>query len=94
MDVCELRKTDVILGMPWLAAHNPKIDWEKGEVRMMRCPPLYGKAIKIKEKKKIREDEKKIIKWVVNKKEDWRREKEIEADHRKVEKMVPKRFHR
>ena len=28
-DVCNLRRTDVILGMPWLAAHNPEIDWEK-----------------------------------------------------------------
>ena len=37
MDVCELGKTDIILGMPWLAAHNPEIDWEKGEVRMTRC---------------------------------------------------------
>ena len=26
MDVCELGKTDVILSMPWLAAHNPEID--------------------------------------------------------------------
>ena len=26
MDVCELGKTDVILDMPWLAAHNPEID--------------------------------------------------------------------
>ena len=26
IDVCELGKTDVILGMPWLAAHNPEID--------------------------------------------------------------------
>jgi len=31
MDVCNLGKTEVILGMPWLAAHNPEIDWEKGE---------------------------------------------------------------
>jgi len=61
MDVCELGKTDVILGMPWLAAYNPEIDWEKGEVRMMRCPLLYGKAVKIKGKKEIREDEKKIV---------------------------------
>jgi len=30
----------------------------------------------------------------VNKKEDWGREKEIEVDHRKVEEMVPKRFHK
>ena len=26
IDVCELGKTDVILGMPWLAADNPEID--------------------------------------------------------------------
>ena len=38
-DVCNLGRTDVILGMPWLAAHNPEIDWEKGEVKMTRCPP-------------------------------------------------------
>jgi len=61
MDVCELGKTDVILGMPWLAAHNPEIDWEKGEVQMTRCSPLCGKAIKIKRKKEIKEDKKKIV---------------------------------
>ena len=26
LDVCNLGRTDVILGMPWLAAHNPEID--------------------------------------------------------------------
>jgi len=26
MDVCNLGKTEVILGMLWLAAHNPEID--------------------------------------------------------------------
>ena len=31
MDVCDLRKTEVILGMPWLQAYNPEIDWKKGE---------------------------------------------------------------
>jgi len=94
MDVCELGKTDVILGMPWLAAHNPEIDWEKGEVRMMRCPPLCGRIVRIKGKKEAREDEKKIVRWAVDEKEDWGREEKIEADHRKVEEMVPKRFHK
>ena len=61
MNICKLGKTDVILGMPWLAAHNPEIDWKKGEVRMMRCPPLCGKAVKIKGKKETREDERKIV---------------------------------
>jgi len=27
----------------------------------MRCPPLCGKAVQIKEKKEIREDKKKIV---------------------------------
>ena len=48
MDVCNLEKTEVILGIPWLAAHNPEINWKKGEVRMMRCPPLCGKNKKQK----------------------------------------------
>jgi len=34
MDVCNLEKTEVILGMPWLVTHNPEIDWEKREVKM------------------------------------------------------------
>ena len=61
---------------------------------MMRCLPLYGKAIKIKEKKETREDERKIVKWTVNEKENWEKEEEIEADYRKVEEIVSKRFHR
>ena len=40
IDVCDLGKTEMILGMPWLAAHNPEINWETGEVKMTRCPPL------------------------------------------------------
>ena len=91
MDICELGKTDVILGMPWLAAHNPEINWEKGEVRMTRCPPLCGKAVKIKGKKETREDERKIVRWAVDEKEDWEREEKIEVDHRKIEEMVARR---
>ena len=59
MDVCNLGKTEVILGMPWLAAHNPEINWKKGEVKMTRCPPICGKRKqeeKKKEVKKIEED--------------------------------------
>jgi len=26
IDVCDLGKTDMILGMPWLQAHNPEIN--------------------------------------------------------------------
>jgi len=33
-----LGKQSLILGYDWLKDHNPKIDWEKGEVEMTRCP--------------------------------------------------------
>jgi len=43
VDMCNLGKMELILGMPWLAVHNPKIDWEKGEVKMTCCPPICGR---------------------------------------------------
>jgi len=58
MDMYNLGKTEVILGMPWLAAYNPEIDWEKGEVKMMRCLPICRKRKQEKKKKKIRKVEK------------------------------------
>jgi len=33
-----LGKQSLILGYDWLKNYNPKIDWEKGEVEMTRCP--------------------------------------------------------
>jgi len=42
MDICDLEKMEVILGMPWLAVYNPEINWETGEVKMTRCLPLCG----------------------------------------------------
>ena len=42
MDVCNLGKIEVILGMPWLAAHNPGIDWEKGEVEITLSQTSFG----------------------------------------------------
>ena len=38
IDVIGGQKWTVILGMPWLARHNPEIDWRTGEVKMTRCP--------------------------------------------------------
>ena len=58
MDVCDLGKTDIILGMLWLQVHNPEINWETGEVKMTRCPPLCGRNIKLKEEKRERKGEK------------------------------------
>jgi len=77
MDVCNLEKTDVILGMPWLQAHNPEINWETGEVKMTRCPPLYRRNTRLKEeraRKRVKRvatlEEEKIVKWTVDDKEN------------------------
>ena len=49
IDVCNLGRTDIILGMLWLQAHNPEINWETGEVKITRCPPICGRKIVVKE---------------------------------------------
>ena len=59
MDVYNLEKTEVILEIPWLVAHNPEIDWEKGEVKITYCLPICGRKKqeeKEKEVKKIERD--------------------------------------
>ena len=98
MDVCELGKTEIILGMPWLVAHNPEINWKTGEVKMTRCLSLCGRVrIKEKERKKkgkrvVTLEKEKIVRWAIDDKEDWGREEEIEKDHRKIKEMVPRKF--
>ena len=37
-------------------------------------------------------EEEKVVRWTVEDKEDWEREKEVEADHKKIKEMVPQRF--
>ena len=43
IDVISGQKWTVILRMPWLACHNPEIDWRTREVKMTRCLEEYGK---------------------------------------------------
>jgi len=71
IDICNLGKMEVILGIPWLAAHNPEIDWKKGEVKMTQCPPICGKKKQEgkKEVKKAEKDEdEEVLKELVPKK--------------------------
>jgi len=63
IDICNLGKTEMILGMLWLAAHNLEIDWEKGEVKITHCPPICGR-------KKQEEKEKEVKKVERNKDEE------------------------
>jgi len=99
MDVYDLGKTDVILGMLWLQAHNPEINWETEEVKMTRYLPLCGKNTKLEKEQKVKKgkrvvilEEEKMVRWAMEDKEDWERDEEVEADHKKIEEMVPKRF--
>jgi len=63
IDVCDLEKTEVILGIPWLTAHNLEINWETEEVKITRCPLLCGGRSQKKEKVKrlVTKEEEKIV---------------------------------
>ena len=51
IDVIGGQKWSVIIGMPWLARHNPEVNWRIGEVKMTRCPPECGKQWRLKQGK-------------------------------------------
>jgi len=75
--------------------HNPEINWETGEVKMMRCPPLCGRTRPrgVEKGKRVATlEEEKIIRWAIGDKENWEKEEEIKEDHRKIEELVPKKF--
>jgi len=87
MDVCDLGKTEVILGILWLQAYNPEINWET-KVKMTRCPPLCSRTrprgVEKGKRVAILEEEK-IVRWAIDDKEDWGREEECyESSKKKV----------
>jgi len=61
---------------------------------MTRCPPLCGGKSKRKERARMTttKEKEKIVRWAIDDKEDWGREEEMEEDHRKIKKIVPKKF--
>ena len=99
MDVYGLERTDIILGIPQLQAYNLEINWKTGEIKITKCLPLCGRNMKLEEGNKMKKEkrivmleEEKIVRQAINNKKDWGREEKVEADYRKIEKMVPKRF--
>ena len=45
--VTDIGEEDVIIGLDWLREHNPEVDWERGSLRLSRCPeacPAHRKA--------------------------------------------------
>jgi len=100
IDVCDLGRIDVILGMLWLQAHSPEINWETGEVKMTRYLPIYGRSIAAKKKtEKRRKVERRIRAIGKSDRDEWKLlmekfDDEVELDREKVRKMVPQRFYK
>ena len=99
MDVYDLEKTDVILGILWLQVYNPEINQEIGEVEITRCLPLCKKNTKLKEEKRAKKgkrvatlEEEKIVRQTVDNKKNWEREEKVEVDHRKIKEIVLQKF--
>ena len=86
IDVCNLERMKIILGMSWLAAHNPEINWETGEIKMSRCPPWCRRKVAVKQKE-AREEDRKDLRWIMK---DREREEKAREDRQKVEDMVSK----
>jgi len=96
IDVCDLGRINIILGMPWLQAHNPEINWETREVRMTRCPQICGRSLVVKgdieKRKKIGKRVRAVEKadrdeWKISIEEKFNNE--VELDREKVRKIVP-----
>jgi len=87
IDVIRGQKWTVILGMPWLACHNPEIDWRTGEVKMTRCPeecgkqwrPVQGKSGWEKQKEEEAKEEAKRKREEKDKKKKQKKEKTMEV---------------
>ena len=104
IDVIGGQKWSVILGMPWLACHNPEIDWKTGEVQMMRCPDECGKKWRTGRqtkpgwKKQEEKERKKEMRRPMTDEEIVIQEEELDEEDmivvRKTEEMVPRRFHK
>ena len=79
------QKWSVILGIPWLAHHNPEINWKTGKVKMTRCPEKCKKQWRPKQEKsgwqKKKEEEAK-------EKAGRKRKKKKKKKKQKKEKMI------
>ena len=90
MDICDLGKTNIILGILWLQAHNPEINWEMREIKITRYLPLCDRTGQKREEKKVKREkivvtleEEKIVRWIIDNKENWEKEKKNRRGLRK-----------
>jgi len=77
IDVYNLEKTDIILGMLWLQTYNLEINWETEEVKITRCLLLCGRNMKSEKGNKMKKrkrvvtlEEEKVVKWAIDNKKD------------------------
>ena len=47
--IMDIGEEDVIVGLDWLCEHNPEIDWERGSLRLSRCPETCPASQKVSE---------------------------------------------
>jgi len=68
-EVCDLGKSNLIIGYTWLHKHNPEINWETGKVEMTRCLRECNVAERrwkgIKKRRRGVEDKKNMKSWKV-----------------------------
>ena len=110
IDVIGEQKWSIILDMPWLACHNPEIDWKIGEVQITRCldecrkkqrtekqtKPEWKKQQEKKEKKEKRKliIDKEIAIARIREEKDDDDDAEDLIELRATEEMVPRQFHK
>ena len=84
------QKWSVILGMPWLARHNPEIDWRTGEVKMTRCPEECGKQWRLIQGKSgwEKQKEEEVKEKAERKKEEKKKKKQKKGKTVEVRKVV------
>jgi len=87
IDVIGGQKWKVILGMLWLACHNPEIDWRTGEVKMTRCPEECGKQWRPVQGKSgwEKQEEEEVKKEVGKKREEKEKKKKKQKKGKTVE---------
>ena len=66
-EVCDLGKTNLIIGYTWLRKHNPEVNWQTGEMHMTRCPRECNVfARQLKKEKKVKREKKSSRKYSVS----------------------------
>ena len=77
VDIYNLGRTEVILGMLWLQAYTPEINWKTREIKITRCLLLCRRSNRKKKNRRTRRgkrvvtlEEERIVRQVVDDKED------------------------